>query len=77
MTIAQIASVALTVFDVVWLSVVLVLLIAIWRNSARYTRKLEQAQLEAAITAAKAAQASAEAAQILAGKHVEKETLAQ
>jgi len=73
MTITQMVSIALSLFDIAWLTGVLWLLIAIWRNGSRYTRRLENAQLDAAITAAQAAQASAEAARILAEKHVEKE----
>lgn len=55
-----------TIFDICWLSAVLLLLWAIWRTSASHIRTLIQALANAAQLSAQAAKQAAEAAERLA-----------
>ena len=73
MNVMQVVSVLLEIFDIAWLSGVFLLLVAIWRNSNRYTKNLEHTQLDAAITCANAARETAETAKLLAEKVVAKD----
>lgn len=70
----QIITIVLTAFYMLWLCTVLWFLWRIWRNGARYTQRLEQTQLDAALTAAQAAQTAAEAARLLAAQLCERST---
>ena len=64
-------TIALQIFDVLWLICVLVLLYMMWRSSEKrleHIQKMEQVQFDTAMMSAKAAQKAAEAAQVLAEK---------
>jgi hypothetical protein len=58
----------LTIFYVLWLCAVLALLWLIWRNGVRYTMRLEQTLINAALKASDAAQKAAESAHALVEK---------
>ena len=51
-----------------WMFLALVFLFLIWQRGAQHTRRLEQAQIKAALEASQAAHEAAEAACILACK---------
>ena len=64
-------TIALQIFDVLWLVCVLVLLYLMWRSSERrleHIQKMEQVQFDTAMKSAEAAQEAAKAAQVLAEK---------
>ena len=64
-------TIALQIFDVLWLVCVLVLLYLMWRSSERrleHIQKMEQVQFDTAMKSAEAAQKAAQAAQVLAEK---------
>ena len=64
-------TIALQIFDVIWLIAVLVLLYLMWRSSEQrleHIQKMEQVQFDTAMTTAQAAQEAAKAAQVLAEK---------
>ena len=64
-------TIALQIFDVIWLIAVLVLLYLMWRSSERrleHIQKMEQVQFDTAMKSAEAAQEAAKAAQVLAEK---------
>ena len=64
-------TIALQIFDVLWLVCVLVLLYMMWRSSEKrleHIQKMEQVQFDTAMMSAKAAQEAAKAAQVLAEK---------
>lgn len=48
-------TIAVTVFDVIWLSGVFVLLWLIWRNSSRHTRNVEKTLIDVALMDAESA----------------------
>lgn len=53
---------AITIFDIVWLSSVLLLLWRIWRNSTRHIHRMETTLLEVTIRNAESAVQASEAA---------------
>ena len=64
-------TIALQIFDVIWLICVLVLLYLMWRSSEKrleHIQRMEQVQFDTAMTTAQAAQKAAQAAQLLAEK---------
>ena len=64
-------TIALQIFDVIWLIAVLVLLYLMWRSSERrleHIQKMEQVQFDVSMTTAEAAKQAAQAAQELAEK---------
>jgi hypothetical protein len=62
----------LTIFYVVWLLAVLVLLMAVWWDTRRYIRLMEQTMLQSRAVSAQAALKAADAAERLARVLAEK-----
>ncbi len=61
-------NIAFSIFDVVWLVVVLIFLYLIWRKGVQHTQQLEQTLIRATMQTAQAAEKAAEAAFVLACK---------
>lgn len=57
-------TIAVTIFDVIWLSAVFVLLWLIWRTSTTHARNLEKTLIDVSRTDAESARRASEAAQM-------------